>query len=108
MVVEVRVFGGDDRFHEGGCHVALADDDAFLDRVLREGHAVSIVDASDDRRLVVLERFHQGHLNRVRQHESGWHADGEGHEENQQAGAPAGGRRRRGAGGGFGHGVRIQ
>ena len=55
MVVEIGVLGGDDRLHERRSHVALGDHDPFLNRVLRERHSVAVVDAGDDRRLIVLE-----------------------------------------------------
>ena len=69
-MVEVRILGRDDCLDERGRHVAFRDHDSLLNRVLREDGAIAIVDARDDRGLIVLERFDQREVNDMRQHEA--------------------------------------
>src|SRR5207245_8103123 len=66
-------------------HVLFRDHDPLLNGVLGEWSAVPVIDASDDRRLVVFERLHQRDLNGVSHHETSRHAESKGHEKNEQA-----------------------
>jgi hypothetical protein len=92
VAVELRVLGGDDGVDEDLGHVALGDDDALLDRVLRVRHAVAVVDAGDDGGLVVGQLLDLRHPHRVREEEAGRDAQGAGREQQEQPGAASRGR----------------
>ena len=79
--------------------------DPLLNCVLGENRPVAIVDARDDRRLIVLEGFDQREVDHVRQHEAGWNAERQGDEEGEKARVQA---FWCGWGHIFGHHVRIQ
>jgi hypothetical protein len=90
--VELRVLGGDDGVDQALGHLPLRDDDALLNRILGEGDAIAVVDAGDDRRLIVGQGLHRGLAHRVREQESRGDAEGRGAEQHEQARLAAGGR----------------
>ncbi len=90
VIDEVGVLGGQDGLVEPRRDVALGHHDALLDRVLGEADAVAVVDAGDDRGLVILERLHLRHAHGVGEDEARGNAENEGGGEDEQARASHG------------------
>jgi len=84
--IELRVLGGHDGLHEQRRHVLLRHDDALLDRVLGEWHAVPVIDARDDGRLIVGQLLDLRHPHGVREQETSRNPEHGRREQHQQNG----------------------
>jgi len=84
MLVEIGILGGQGGLHEQGGDVPHRDHDPPLDRILREGDAVAVVDAGDDRGLVVLQPLDHRDTDGAGEEESCRDAEDDRHEEDQQ------------------------